>query len=361
MLVAGANRPLPETGALTVSLTGRVDPIALLLDAGGTADGDDGVVLFSHPVAAGGAVRLDGDTVTVERERLTAAIDRVLVVAQADGADRLPACTATISAGGTVIDAFALDAPPALPTVRMLELYRRGGGWKVRALGDGYKDGLKRLLEVHGVEVLDDEPAPPPATARVDMRKPELPTTGSVSLKKGEGVSLVKQGRRFTELRMGLGWDPAEDGKSIDLDASCVLLTAAGKKADAVWFMRTKGKSGALTHTGDNLTGKGDGDDESILVDLSKVPEDVVLIAFTVNSFSGQSLASVKNAFCRLLDGREELVRFDLTDFGRDARGVVMATLEREQGGDWSMTARGVPGKGRTYKGLMDEIKACLP
>ena len=166
--------PLPATARIAVSVrtaAAHADVVALLLDGNGHADGDDGVVLFSHPVTAAGAVVLKGDTVTIELAKLPGAVQRVLVVAQADGVTDMTACgatTAVVSGDGTEAARFELPAPPAMPTVQLVEIYRRDGAWKARALGDGYEAGLARLLAVHGVEVTDDpveQEGPPPAPA----------------------------------------------------------------------------------------------------------------------------------------------------------------------------------------------------
>lgn len=219
-LSPGQNTALP--GATSVAITvkahsGHVDPVALLLDAGRRADGDNGVVLFSNPEAAGGAVRLDvgADVVTIDLAALPAAIETVLVVAQADGTATVEpngAIEATITAGGAPAASIRLDALPAVATLQVAEVYRRGTDWKVRALGDGYAEGLAKLLTVHGVEVDDDgsaadaapSPAPPaPAPAvnlekqrLIDLRK-KVETSAPPSLVKSFDsavVSLEKQG-----------------------------------------------------------------------------------------------------------------------------------------------------------------------
>lgn len=392
-LTPGANAPLPPAERFDVSVAydrAHADVITLLLDSAGRADSGSGVALFSQPVCAGGAVRLEqeADRVSVDLRALPAAVERVLVVANADTAptiDGTGGVTVTVAADGATAASARFDAPPAHATVQLVELYRRNGSWKVRALGDGYAEGLQKLLSVHGVDASYDEPpappaapAPPPATApappppqpaadmrkagRVDLQKPDLPAGGRVRLTKGEGVTLRKEGRQLTKVKMGLGWDPAEAGKSIDLDASCVMLDARGGKVEAVSFMHLKSKDGSVVHTGDNLTGAGEGDDEVINVDLALIPAEVVMLAFTVNSFSGQKFSDVKNAFCRLCDGSgREQVRYDLTSetdtpLSAKHRGVVLATLERA-GDEWTMTARGDLGDGRTYRGLMPLIK----
>src|SRR3954454_21055683 len=127
-----------------------------------------------------------------------------------------------------------------------------------------------------------------------------------VSLSKGQSVSLEKKsGGSLTRVRMGLGWDAAEKkglfgkkrAQSIDLDASALLFNAQGQLVDQVWFRQLTSKDGSVQHTGDNRTGAGEGDDESIRVDLSKVPSEVTTLLFTVNSFTGQDFSQIENAF----------------------------------------------------------------
>jgi stress response protein SCP2 len=151
---------------------------------------------------------------------------------------------------------------------------------------------------------------------------------------------------------MGLGWDPAVGGRSIDLDASAVVVDRRGRKTDAVWFMARSAYRGAVEHSGDNLTGHGGGDDETITVDLGALPADVAAIVFVVNSFQGQRFTEVASAYCRLLDldTGAELVRFDLTE--SEARtGVVMCVLRRD-GDAWRMTAIGEFHDGRTARAM---------
>ncbi len=188
----------------------------------------------------------------------------------------------------------------------------------------------------------------------------------SVSLRKGEAVSLQKVagGAVLTRTRMGLGWDAVQKrglfgGKkqqSIDLDASCLLLDAAGKVLDQVWFQQLRSRDGSVTHTGDNRTGAGDGDDESIIVDLSAVASSVQTLFFVVNSFTGQNFSQIENAFCRLVDessGRE-LARYDLSGSGTHT-AQLMCKLTRGSDG-WVMTAVGVPASGRTFADLLPAI-----
>jgi tellurium resistance protein TerZ len=188
----------------------------------------------------------------------------------------------------------------------------------------------------------------------------------SVSLSKGQKVSLEKSGGgSLSRVRMGLGWDAIKKrglfGRSrsqdIDLDASALLFDAGGQLVDQVWFQQLTSKDGSVHHTGDNRTGAGDGDDESIKVDLTQVPANVATLVFTVNSFTGQNFSQIENAFCRLLDetaGDTEIARFDLTGSGTHT-AQIMAKVSRD-GAGWSMTALGIPASGRTFHDLLPAL-----
>lgn len=186
-----------------------------------------------------------------------------------------------------------------------------------------------------------------------------------VNLSKGQAVSLEKSdGGGLTSVSMGLGWKAAKKGgllarlfsSDIDLDASAVMFRGQ-EVADTVWYQQLKSKDGAITHTGDNLTGgTGEVDDETILVDLTRVPAEVDQIVFTVNSFTGQTFADVENAFCRLVDrtSGDELARYTLAGGGAYT-GQIMAKVSRV-GGGWQMTAIGEPSQGRTIRDLLPGI-----
>ncbi len=191
----------------------------------------------------------------------------------------------------------------------------------------------------------------------------------SVSLRKGQTVSLEKRGGgTLRVVRMGLGWDAAKKkglfGKlrtqTIDLDASALLFDGAGRLVDQVWFQQLVSRDGSVQHTGDNLTGEGEGDDESIKVDLGSVPTDVQSIVFTVNSFTGQDFSQIENAFCRLIDESNdtEIARYDLTGSGTHT-AQIMAKVARD-GTGWSMTALGSTASGRTFHDLLPAIAGHL-
>jgi tellurium resistance protein TerZ len=191
----------------------------------------------------------------------------------------------------------------------------------------------------------------------------------SVNLSKGQRVSLSKAGGgTLTRVRMGLGWDAVKKrglfggskSQSIDLDASCLIFDSAGRLVDQVWFSQLQSKDGAIVHTGDNRTGAGDGDDESIIVELEKVPGSVTTLVFTVNSFTGQDFSQIENAYCRLVDETNgvELARYELSGSGQHT-AQVMAKVTRD-GSGWSMTAIGGITSGRTIHDLLPAVAAHL-
>lgn len=192
-----------------------------------------------------------------------------------------------------------------------------------------------------------------------------------VSLTKGQSISLEKKGGGgLTRIVMGLGWDVAKKkgflgllsggGGDVDLDASCVMFDGMGTATDTIWFRQLQSVDGSVVHTGDNRTGAGDGDDEQIRVDLTRVPADIATLVFVVNSFTGESFARIANATCRIVDETSgtEIARYDLTGSGPHT-AQVMAKVTR-QGGGWQMTAIGATASGRTFQDLMPVIKRSL-
>jgi tellurium resistance protein TerZ len=190
----------------------------------------------------------------------------------------------------------------------------------------------------------------------------------SVNLSKGQSVSLTKSsGGSLTRVRMGLGWDAVKKrglfgsrSQSIDLDASALLFDASGTLVDQVWFRQLRTADGAVQHTGDNLTGAGEGDDESIIVELGKLPASVQTLVFVVNSFTGQNFSQIENAFCRLVDETTgtEVARYELTGSGTH-NAQIMSKVSRD-GAGWSMTAIGATANGRTFHDLLPTVSGHL-
>ncbi len=197
----------------------------------------------------------------------------------------------------------------------------------------------------------------------------------AVNLSKGQKISLEKEaGGALSQIKMGLGWDVGEApqksggflgglfggggsaGGSIDLDASCIMLDANKQMVDAIWFGQLQSKDSSIQHTGDNRTGAGDGDDEVINVNLSRIPDHVQALVFTVNSFTGQTFATVNNAFCRLVNAsnNSEVARYDLSAQGSHT-ALILAKIYRHNG-EWKMHAIGETASGRTFHDLMPAI-----
>ncbi len=173
----------------------------------------------------------------------------------------------------------------------------------------------------------------------------------AVSLAKGQKVDLTKGRPGLKNILVGLGWDvnKYDGGKDFDLDSSVFMLGADGKvrnDKDFVFYGNLKHDSGAVEHLGDNLTGKGEGDDEEIKIDLSKIPEDVEKIDFTVTIYEAeqrkQNFGQVENAFIRVVnaDTNEELIRYDLGEDFSIETAVVIGELYRNKG-EWKFNAVG--------------------
>ncbi|QKV93747.1 TerD family protein [Streptomyces sp. NA02950] len=189
----------------------------------------------------------------------------------------------------------------------------------------------------------------------------------TVNLSKGQQISLSKSdGEALGVVRMGLGWQAARrkgllgrliGARDIDLDASALLFIDR-KMADVVFFQHLRSDDGSVRHDGDNLVGGAGqgGDDESVIVDLQRVPPKVNQIVFTVNSFTGQKFQEVQNAFCRLVDENtdQELARYTLTGGGQYT-AMIMAKVFRSDSG-WQMAAIGAPSHGRTFEDLLPDI-----
>lgn len=170
----------------------------------------------------------------------------------------------------------------------------------------------------------------------------------TVNLLKGQRVSLRKDdGVALTQVRMGLGWDPIRRGlfggrtPEVDLDASAVLF-ADHQVADVCYYGQLSSKDGSIRHNGDNRTGEGDGDDEVISVDLTRIPAHISTILFIVTSYKGHTFDQLSNAFCRLVDAtvNAELARYTLDGGNLRCTGMVMAKMFRS-GAEWKLAAIG--------------------
>ncbi|MFF8988725.1 TerD family protein [Streptomyces sp. NPDC014983] len=381
-MTPGSNIPL-SAARVTVDVAApvRLDVSGLLLTGDGKVRSDDDFIFYNQPSGPGVTYRSGGgtapDAITVDTAAVPPGIEKIVVTASPDAAGQTfqgiePTATIRDAEGGAVLATFT---PPQLGTETALvvvEIYRRGGQWKARAVGQGYANGLAGIATDFGVTVEEPaaapaappqptappvappvpaaQPAPAPGAGKINLDK------GRVSLQKNQTVSLVKGGRPLlSQVRMGLGWEPAFRGGDIDLDASVIAYGPRRNHVDSCYFGKLTILKGAVKHSGDNLTGEGAGDDEVIAVDLGRIPQEVTGLVFTVNSFSGQKFTDVAKAYCRLVDAAtgEELVRFDLTQ-AEPQTGVMMAKLIRQYSGEWEMTALGDFVKARTVRNMVD-------
>ena len=172
----------------------------------------------------------------------------------------------------------------------------------------------------------------------------------AISLNKGGNLSLSKTDPNLVRILIGLGWDErATDGAAFDLDASAFLLTATGKVRgdhDFIFYNQHKSQDGSVEHTGDNRSGQGDGDDESLVVDLSKVSPEIEKVAVTVTIHDaqsrGQNYGQIANAFIRVVnqDSGIEIVRFDLAEDYSTETAMVFGEVYRHNG-EWKFRAVG--------------------
>ena len=172
----------------------------------------------------------------------------------------------------------------------------------------------------------------------------------SVSLTKGGNVSLSKAAPNLRAILVGLGWDErTTSGAAFDLDASALMVGGSGKilsDQHFVFFNNLKSPDGSVEHTGDNLTGAGEGDDEQILVNLSQVPAECERITFPVSIYEaeqrGQSFGQVRNAFIRIVnsDDNAEIARYDLSEDASSETAMIFGEVYRHNG-EWKFRAVG--------------------
>ncbi|MDE5952326.1 MAG: TerD family protein [Acetatifactor sp.] len=173
----------------------------------------------------------------------------------------------------------------------------------------------------------------------------------SVSLQKGQKVSLTKGNPGLSKVVVGLGWDvnQYDTGGDFDLDTAAFLLTDSGRvsaQGDFVFFGNLTHPSGCVKHMGDNQTGAGEGDDEQIRVDLSLVPANITKIAFTVTIYEAESrrqnFGQVNNAFIRIYNeaNGEELLRYDLGEDFSIETAAIFGELYKN-GDEWKFNAIG--------------------
>ncbi|GGK53747.1 TerD family protein [Nocardia camponoti] len=463
-LAKGQNGPV-SVGDVVISLqlTAPADLSALLVTENGKVRSDADFVFYNQPSGPGVDLRPgpagQPASLAVSFAAVPADIDQIRAVITLDDASSkfglfAPPAALVSDAAGNVLYEYKIEGLDAESIVIAIELYRRQGSWKVRAVGQGYAGGFAALVTDHGVQV-DDSPSPAatPQAAPVPPPPPSQPAPGApgypppvgqggpgypppvqqggpgyppppgqqgapgyppppgtgggyptqqqpgagypppgtggyptqqqpgaysppapggaapqqgfnqppqptgevnlskdrpVSLQKGQRVTLRKEGgTALTFVKMGLGWDPLRRSGmfgsrtvDIDLDAS-VCLFADQNLVDVAYYGQLSSKDGSVRHQGDNLTGEGAGDDEVILVDLTRIPAHITSLLFIVTSYKGHTFEQVQNAFARLIDGTNnaELARYTLAG-GMPFTAMAMAKVYRS-GGDWKMQAIG--------------------
>ncbi|WP_330184272.1 TerD family protein [Nocardia sp. NBC_01503] len=383
-LVKGQNGSLTVNDVVIgVQIAAPADLSALLVTETGKVRSDADFVFFNQPSGPGVNLQPGSSgqpaSLVISLGAVPAGIQQIRAVITLDEAGnnfgRIPAPVATVSdLGGNPLYEYRIEGLDTESIVIALEVYRRQGGWKVRAVGQGYAGGFAALVTDHGVQVSQAqsqpvEPAAPagayppaapgyppqaPAAAPAPVSDPssdrDLPKNHSVSLAKGQRINLRKEGgAALAYVKMGLGWDPVKRGgmfgnraPDIDLDASVVMF-ADTSPVDVVYYGSLAAKDGSIRHQGDNLTGEGEGDDEVIVVDLTRISNRVTTLLFIVTSYKGHTFEQVANAFCRLVDGTNnaELARYTMAG-GMPFTGMAMAKVYRTGNTqDWKLEALG--------------------
>ena len=172
----------------------------------------------------------------------------------------------------------------------------------------------------------------------------------AISLSKGGNVNLSKEAPGLNKIVVGLGWDArATDGAAFDLDASAFLVKLDGKVRsdnDFCFYNNKVVGDGAVQHTGDNTTGAGDGDDETVKVELSKIPADLDKVVFAVTIHEAdirkQNFGQVNHAYIRVVneDGGQEIARYDLSEDASIETAMIFGEIYRV-GADWKFKAVG--------------------
>lgn len=411
-LVKGQNGALNAAEVVvSVRVAATAELSALLVTEQGKVRSDADFVFYNQPSGPGVRLRngVSGQPaeLVVSLAQVPADIAQIRAVITLDGTGATfgriaPPVAVVADQGGNPLYEYKIEDLQSESIVIAVELYRRFGNWKVRAVGQGYAGGFAALVTDHGVTVDDapqpvrTRPAPPPppptaypapveptyvtppspyptqppppspyptapppnsayATQPPVAPAPQAPREGELSrgrpvnLSKGQRVTLRKEGGvALTRIRMGLGWDPASKSGlfgrravNIDLDA-WVAMFADRHLVDVAYYGQLTSKDGSIQHSGDNLTGEGGvGDDEQITVDLTRVPRRVNTLLFIVTSYQGQTFAQVNNAYCRLVDDttQAELARYALAG-GMPFTAIAMAKVFRS-GGEWRLEAIG--------------------
>jgi len=222
---------------------------------------------------------------------------------------------------------------------------RGSWNWKLRVVDETVQQGR------HFMDIL------PQLSSVIRSFLPHAPPKQKVAFAMEKGAVLdLPQG--LGQITVGLGWD-VDEGEC-DLDVSAVLMDREGRDVEAVFFGRLESEEHGIAHTGDNLTGEGEGDDEQIIVNLEKIGNKIEQVFFVVNIYTPhKNFMQVAEPFCRIVDNSSgaELCRYSLRDAGSES-GLIIARISREAGGRWGFHALGLPCRGRTYKDSTAQLRA---
>ena len=278
---------------------------------------------------------------------MPAGIDKVVVTASLDGSG--PATFGAVGslvarvldASGTPAVEFPVSGLGAEKALVCVEVYRRQGAWKVRAVGQGYADGLAGIATDFGITVDDAPPpaaAPAPAVAPPRHRRPLRGCRaasgrvnldkGRVSLAKQQTVSLVKTGApALTRVRMGLGWDPARRAPTSTSTRRSSRSTCAARTSRRSGTATSRASAGRSATPATTSRARAPATTRSSPSSSTGCPRDVEGLVFTVNSYRGQKFTELKTAYCRLLDDRGHGARplRPRRDRGQDRRAAVQA------------------------------------
>ncbi|PLR98901.1 TerD family protein [Bacillus sp. T33-2] len=200
----------------------------------------------------------------------------------------------------------------------------------------------------------------------------------AINLQKGQRVDLTKGNPGLSKIMVGLGWDPVQSkggggllgslfggggGANIDCDASVIMLGENDRlqgNQDVIYFGNLRSKDGSVSHSGDNLTGDGDGDDEQVFVELNRVPSNIQKLVFVVNIYDcvkrRQHFGMIQNAFIRVVNpaNNQELIHYNLTDDYSGKTSLIVGEIYRH-GNEWKFAAVGT---GTSAAGLQDVVKS---
>jgi len=238
---------------------------------------------------------------------------------------------------------FELERSAAAVDVVAAMFRGEAGLWRLRVIDEPAQQGQ------HFMDIL------PLLCDTIRLFVPQAPRRQKVAfaVEKGGVLDLPKDLGRIT---VGLGWD-VDDGE-VDLDVSAILLDSSACDIEAVFFGRLESEEHGIIHSGDNLTGEGDGDDEQIACSLDSIGPMVQQVFFLINIYTQRkTFSSVANPYCRVLDGDgSELCRYALQEAGNQ-NGLIIAKIAREAGGRWGFHALGLPCIGRTYKDSLPDVR----